>query len=163
MSENQLLFYGTDHPFSNFHPAPIKVEGKEYPTSEHFFQAAKFFKTDPAWAESIRRAGSPGQCARMGRDRAHKILTSWDNIRDEVMRFVLYLKYTQNPDLRKFLEETGDAFLIEDSPVDFYWGWGKDHTGKNRLGKLLMELRGALRNEPVDVNKWQKLPKVIGL
>ena len=143
---NPILFYGTSHPFSNFHPAPFVDEGKEYATSEHYFQAAKFWKTDPAWAEAIRKAPTPGQCAKMGRDRSHKMNPNWDNIRDGVMRVALHYKFTI-PELQKALLDTGDALLIEDSPTDYYWGWGKDHSGKNRLGLLLMEIRTRLQRE----------------
>ena len=29
--------------FSNFYHAPIEIDGKEYPTTEHYFQAMKFY------------------------------------------------------------------------------------------------------------------------
>ena len=47
--------------------------------------------------------------------------------------------------LKELLINTGDAFLIEASPVDSYWGEGKYGTGKNRLGILLMKLRDELK------------------
>ena len=34
--------------------------------------------------------------------------------------------------------------LFENAPSDYYWGCGQTGTGKNRLGRLLMELRAAL-------------------
>jgi predicted NAD-dependent protein-ADP-ribosyltransferase YbiA (DUF1768 family) len=43
--------------------------------------------------------------------------------------------------------DTGTEELIEDSPVDYYWGCGADGSGKNMLGKLLMELREELKGE----------------
>ncbi len=42
---------------------------------------------------------------------------------------------------------TGDEPLLEDSPEDFLWGTGRDGSGQNRLGVLLMELRAQLRGE----------------
>jgi len=136
------LFYRSKHPFSNFYPAPFTVLGKLFPTSEHFFQAAKFWKTDPAWAEAVRLASSPGECAKMGRDRAHPIIPDWDEkYRDPVMRAALQFKFDQHPELQRFLLDTGDAYLIEDAPTDYYWGWGEDHSGQNKLGLMLMELR----------------------
>lgn len=37
-----------------------------------------------------------------------------------------------------------DAVLTEDAPMDRYWGAGKDGGGLNKLGKLLMQVRGEL-------------------
>jgi predicted NAD-dependent protein-ADP-ribosyltransferase YbiA (DUF1768 family) len=45
------------------------------------------------------------------------------------------------------LLSTGNATLIEDSPMDFYWGCGSDGTGKNMLGKILMEYRDILNSD----------------
>jgi predicted NAD-dependent protein-ADP-ribosyltransferase YbiA (DUF1768 family) len=36
---------------------------------------------------------------------------------------------------------------VENSPIDYYWGCGKDGSGKNKLGQILMEVREILRNE----------------
>jgi predicted NAD-dependent protein-ADP-ribosyltransferase YbiA (DUF1768 family) len=37
----------------------------------------------------------------------------------------------------------GSQKLIEDSPTDSYWGCGRDGSGLNMLGVLLMELRAT--------------------
>jgi N-glycosidase YbiA len=42
--------------FSNFAAHPIRLAGKTWPTSEHYFQAQKFAGTDHE--EAIRRARS---------------------------------------------------------------------------------------------------------
>jgi len=39
---------------------------------------------------------------------------------------------------------TGNSILIENNPLDPYWGTGPDGKGKNMTGKLLMELRERL-------------------
>jgi len=150
MPTEPYLFYRSKHPFSNFYPAPFTVSGTQFPTSEHFFQAAKFWKTDPAWAEAVRCAPTPYECARMGRDRAHPILPEWDEkYRDPVMRMALLFKFAQHPELMKELLATGSREIIEDSPTDFYWGWGADHSGQNMLGKMLEERRAFPLFEPL--------------
>jgi ribA/ribD-fused uncharacterized protein len=53
--------------FSNFSPHPVKLKGKTWPTSEHYFQAPKFAGTPDE--EEVRRAKSPMIAARMGRSR----------------------------------------------------------------------------------------------
>ncbi len=53
--------------FSNFARYPIKLKGKVWSTSEHYFQAMKF--TDKAYQEKIRKHLSPMNSARLGRSR----------------------------------------------------------------------------------------------
>jgi len=62
------------------------------------------------------------------------------------MRTALQAKFTQNRNLRKFLLATDDASIIEDSASDFFWGIGRDGSGKNWLGVLLMECREQLQS-----------------
>lgn len=69
--------------------------------------------------------------------------SDWEEIKEEVIKEGLYAKFSQNPDLREKLLNTGDAILHENSPRDKYWGV----RGQDRLGKLLMELREKLKEE----------------
>jgi ribA/ribD-fused uncharacterized protein len=57
----------------------------------------------------------------------------------------LRAKFNQSLELKNRLLETGNALLIEDSLYDYYWGVGRNKTGKNRLGALLMQVREELR------------------
>ena len=55
-----ILFYRPKKPhgeFSNFSPHPIEIDGKVWPTSEHYFQAQKFAGTEQE--ERVRLAKSP--------------------------------------------------------------------------------------------------------
>lgn len=134
--------------FSNFAPFPIEVDGLTWPTSEHYFQAQKHAGT--AYAEQIRRAPTPTDAASLGRDRAHPMRRDWYGVRDDAMRTALRAKFTQHKDLGALLLGTGDAYLVEHTPNDRYWADGGDGRGRNRLGLLLMELRGELRAEAED-------------
>ena len=129
--------------FSNFAPYPIVLHGKRWPTSEHYFQAQKFAGTPHA--EEIRRAKKPRIAADMGRDRKRPLRRDWESIKDNVMLDALRAKFTQHDELRDLLLATGDAELIEHTANDNYWADGGDGSGKNRLGQLLMRLRGELR------------------
>ena len=44
-----------------------------------------------------------------------------------------------------FMDLQEEKELIESSPYDYYWGCGGDGSGKNRLGKILMEVRTFLK------------------
>jgi ribA/ribD-fused uncharacterized protein len=141
-----IRFYRVDDEygcFSNFSPHPVKLKGKVWPTSEHYFQAQKFVGT--AHEEEIRRVKSPMIAARMGRDRKRPLRHDWESVKDEIMFEVVRAKFTQHEELRKILSATGDAEIIEHTGKDSYWGDGGDGSGRNMLGKTLMLVREELR------------------
>jgi ribA/ribD-fused uncharacterized protein len=145
---SKILFYRVREPygeFSNFSPHTVKLNGKRWPTVEHYFQAQKFAGTEHE--NAIRCLSSPMNAARMGRNRKLPLRRDWESVKDNVMREALRAKFTQHPQLQSLLLETGDAVLVEHTTNDGYWADGGDGTGKNRLGILLMELRAALRVE----------------
>lgn len=129
--------------FSNFAPYPIMIEGKTWPTSEHFFQAQKFSGT--SHEEEIRLAKSPMIAAQMGRDRKRPLRPDWETVKDDIMRQALYAKFVQHPSLKEMLLATGEASIVEHTKNDSYWGDGGDGTGLNMLGKILVELREQLQ------------------
>jgi ribA/ribD-fused uncharacterized protein len=57
------------------------------------------------------------------------------------MMQVLIEKARQCSEFRQELIDSGDAELIESSPFDFFWGEGRDGSGRNMLGELLMDVR----------------------
>lgn len=142
-----ISFYSTQGPYgelSNFASYGIEVEGKRYPTTEHYFQAQKF--EDDSYREQIRQARSPMIAARLGRSRKVPLRSDWEEIKLDVMRAALRKKFTTHPALKELLLATGDEELVEDAPGDYFWGCGKDGSGQNWLGKLLMEVREELRH-----------------
>jgi len=142
-----IKFYSTGDEygeFSNFAHFPIRLKGRTWPTTEHYFQAQKFAGTDDAHAEAIRKAGSPMIAARMGRDRKKKLRRDWESVKVSVMREALLAKFEQHPQLRELLLSTADAKLVEHTERDDYWGDGGNGSGRNMLGQLLMEVRRRL-------------------
>ena len=67
-------------------------------------------------------------------------------VKDLVMYEVCLAKFTQHEALRQELLGTGTEILIEDttSSGDAYWGWGRDHLGENKLGRILMAIRSRI-------------------
>jgi ribA/ribD-fused uncharacterized protein len=144
----RILFYRVNEPygeFSNFSAHPFTLNGRNWPTSEHYFQAQKFAGT--AHEEEIRLLSSPMVAARAGRSRQRPLRSDWEVVKDDIMREALKAKFTQHPDLKALLLSTEDAVLVEHTRNDSYWADAGDGSGKNRLGELLMELREQLRNE----------------
>ena len=144
----RVYFYSTrgEHGcFSNFYRHPIHVDGKRWPTSEHYFQAQKFAGTPHE--EAVRLCKTPRQAADMGRSRKLPLRRDWESVKDEVMYAAVRAKFTQHTDLREILLFTGTALLVEHTENDDYWGDGGDGSGRNMLGRILMEVREQLRTE----------------
>jgi len=144
-SESTIRFYRVGEPFgefSNFALYSISLGKRRWPTVEHYFQAQKF--QDKTHQEAIRKAKKPSIAARMGRDRKKRLRRDWESAKVGVMREAILAKFTQHAELRELLISTGDAKIVEHTERDSYWGDGGDGSGKNMLGRLLMELRQRL-------------------
>jgi ribA/ribD-fused uncharacterized protein len=125
---------------SNYFRWRIRLDGRDWDTVEHFYQAAKF-AGQADWAERIRLSPTPDAAKSLARDHRCHWRPDWDAaVKEEVMRRALEAKFA-SPLLLRELLSTGDAKLVEDSPTDRFWGQSPDGKGLNRLGELLMELR----------------------
>ncbi|EQA5670572.1 NADAR family protein [Cronobacter malonaticus] len=141
----KIYFYRVNEPygvFSNFHSTGFSVSEIWWPTVEHYFQAQKFH--DVILREKIRSLTSPMEAAKVGRSRNYPLREDWELIKDDVMRFAVLKKFSQNDEAKNILLSTGGAELIEHTKNDRYWADGGDGTGKNMLGKILMETRSVL-------------------
>lgn len=136
-----IKFY-TDkyYTFDNFSAHAVEYDGKIYPTSEHAYQAAKF--QDSHIREAIRSARSPLQAKELANSKFKDSRDpEWENKKVDVMETVLRAKLAQHPEVAAALKQTGNNEMMEDSPVDYFWGIGAEGTGQNMLGKLWMKLR----------------------
>ncbi len=144
---HEIRFYSTRGEYgclSNFYRASLRLDGKTWPTSEHYFQAQKFAGSEHE--EAIRQARTPAEAARLGRSRKHPLRRDWESVKEAVMYRAVLAKFTQHDDLREILLGTGDAVLIEHTDNDSYWGDSGDGSGRNRLGHVLMRVRAELRD-----------------
>lgn len=162
-----IKFYGKSNPnysfLSNFHTAIFELQGHQWASVEHFYQAMK--STDPEVQAEIRAtplasfAKKLGQVCKVrddwehpvGTEHMHALFTDQHGIvvhtvKDHFMFQGLTAKFTQRKELRDALLLTGDHELVEDSPTDTYWGIGKDGTGQNKLGRMLQLVRSRLPN-----------------
>jgi ribA/ribD-fused uncharacterized protein len=136
-----IKFYTPEfYVFNNFSAHAIEVGGRLYPTSEHAYQAAKC--TDPQGREEIRNARSPLQAKKLANGLYQAARDpDWETRKVAVLEAILRAKVSQHPEAREALRRSGDEELIEDSPVDYFWGEGADGSGQNMLGKLWMKIR----------------------
>ncbi len=134
-------FQGAFRFLSNFWPAAVTLDGVEYPSVEHAYQAAKFAKTSQVRV-AILGAPTPSAAKRIGR--RYPARGGWEDDKLAVMLDLVRQKF-RDADLRGRLLGTGDAELIEGN----WWGdrfWGVSRgAGENNLGKILMRVRGEIR------------------
>lgn len=124
---------------SNYYPAPIKMWNMKFLCSEAAFQAAKFLEKPEI---IVRFTSLEGHDAfELAQSLSHQQRGDWYQVREKIMLEVLRAKFEQHPELTELLMATGDAYLVEHSDRDPFWTDGGDGKGKNRLGKLLMQLR----------------------
>lgn len=135
-----ISFQGKYRFLSNFYPALVKLNGTDYRTVEHAFQAAKSMKVrDRA---KIINAQSPGEAKRLGR--TFVLRADWEKIKVATMQKLVLEKFTRHPQLKEKLLATGDAELIEGNWWhDTFWGVCNGE-GRNELGKILMKVRTQL-------------------
>lgn len=136
-----IYFYGPRSPFSNFSNHGFVLDGYYWPTSEHYFQAQKFMPHSLEHFHMVRLAKNAREAANFGRDRRFPLRSNWDRVKDIVMKRALVAKFTQNAHIGEILLSTGSKKLVDDSMTDYYWGIGRNKTGLNRLGELLMQVR----------------------
>lgn len=142
----KILEFNEEYSFlSNFYPSPIKFEDIVYPTVEHYYQAQK--SDDINVRKAIADLNAPNRAKSAGR--RIKIKDNWGNIKIDIMRTGINLKFDQNLELANKLINTYPLEIIEGNfHGDIFWGVSlKINEGYNWLGKLLMEKRKELMNE----------------
>jgi len=140
---NPVLFYGGQHyMFSNFSAFRVIWRGRDWMTSEHAYQAAKFL--EPEMQDLIAGATSAHDAKKLGRKHDDLKRSDWPEVKLSIMEEILRAKLAQHPFIKERLLETIGKDMIEDSPKDSFWGRGPDHHGENHLGQLWMKLRNEL-------------------
>lgn len=143
--------------FSQWYPSPFEVEGRRYPTAEHYMMSekARLFGDEAAFGR-ILAAGHPGAAKKAGREVSGFVEATWHEHRFDIVVRGNVAKFTQNRELRDYLINTGSRILAEASPRDRVWGIGlaaddpraeqpDAWPGLNLLGFALMRVRDELR------------------
>ena len=140
-----IKFYKSNDPYgflNNFYRSRFFLYHHWWNWVEAPYQAMKTMDVEAY--DKIRLATTPREARDIGQ--TVPIHDSWEEIKIQVMYDCCLAKFTQNQDLMDKLMGTGEEELIEDSPVDSFWGCGADGKGQNHLGKVLMRVRKDLRN-----------------
>lgn len=127
---------------SNFYESPIIYNGILYRSVEYAYQCAKVISKEDH--ELIRLEFTPGRAKRLANMLTKR--NDWEDIKLNVMKDLLRLKFTSDENLKQKLIETREFLLIEENQwKDTFWGIYKGE-GNNHLGILLMDLREELSN-----------------
>jgi ribA/ribD-fused uncharacterized protein len=133
--------------FSNFSSFAVEWKGKIWQTSEHAYQAAHFFDTAPEIVEEIYNAKSAHEAYEIANNNTEKEPKDWEEKKVNIMEDIVRAKLKQNPYVMHKLIQTEDKYIVEDSPKDDCWGWGRNRDGRNELGKIWMKLRDEIDRE----------------
>jgi ribA/ribD-fused uncharacterized protein len=156
--ETETLYLFWEHQFGQWSKRDmVDLDGTVYNCCEQFMMAKKalLFKDQSLFAK-ILATPSPKEQKQLGREVANFDAPIWDRNKFAIVWMANFLKFSQHPDLKERLLNTGDKILAEASPVDLIWGIGfaaKDDEaldpaqwrGQNLLGEVLMSVRDALR------------------
>lgn len=169
-SETSIFFWReTEDPYGflcQWFPAALEADTKSgngkrisYPTAEHYMMHQKaLIYSDEAMATKILATKSPAEAKYLAREVNISIDKGkrWEKQKYDVVERGIFLKFSQNPDLKRRLLETGERELVEASPSDRVWGIGfpadvaeeyRDEWGMNLLGQALMSVREQLREQ----------------
>jgi N-glycosidase YbiA len=118
------------------------IDGKEWQSVEHYYQAMKF--VDEEWQDAVRRAGSALHARKIAKSWGARVRRDWRTEKMKVMGKALEAKFTQNMDLQEKLLNTNDSLLAHIVSSDLYWGVNHDGEGANFLGEMLELIRQGL-------------------
>ncbi len=129
----------------------LHVQGARIYTSEALYQACRFPHL-PEVQRLIIGQASPMTAKMKSKPYRKESRPDWDRVRVRIMRWCLRVKVAQNWEkFSDLLLRTGDRPIVEESRKDDFWGakpvdkWTL--VGMNVLGRLLMELREAVRSQ----------------
>lgn len=144
---------------SQWFKSTFTENGLSFNTAEQYmmYHKAMLFN-DQENAEKIRATSDPKKQKAFGRLVKNFDPAVWDEHKLNIVTQGNYLKFTQNPALKRDLLATGDKLLVEASPVDKVWGVGlhydddlildeKNWKGENLLGVALMNTRARIKEE----------------
>lgn len=145
-TDEAVYFYENDfYPLSNFSAFTLRWHGQLFFTSEHAYHWEKF-PHSPSLRSRIEQAPSAHEAFKLAGTYADYQRPDWADVRVGIMRTILWAKYDQHEYVRRKLMASGDRELVEDSWRDAFWGIGPNRDGENKMGRLWMEIRDAVRD-----------------
>jgi ribA/ribD-fused uncharacterized protein len=157
--EDELFFFSSKSPLSNYHPSLFKKDGIVFHNGEQFIQQRKAVNFgDQKVAQDILKESNPYKCKELGKTVTGFTRNRWEEMAPEIASECHRLKFTQHHDSRDYLLSTGDLDLHEAAPHDSLWGIGfgmndvdllkrKNEWGIDIQGTSLMRRRRLIKEE----------------
>jgi ribA/ribD-fused uncharacterized protein len=133
------------HPLASYAKSGFELDGFEWPSVEHYYQAMKFDDAD--YREQIRQAPHPADAAKLGKSKKHQRRKDWKKNSVTYMTRATYIKCRTHTEVAQTLLDSGNREIKDLSQYDYFWGSGRDMRGDNAFGKMLMGIRKKLREE----------------
>ena len=159
--DEMICFHNPDEPYgflSNWYPSRFEVGGVGYSSLEQYMMHMKaLLFGDAVTAGKVLATDDPGEIKALGREVAPFDSTVWAGRSQIIVYRGLLAKFSQDEQLARMLDETGDAMLVECAFHDRTWACGRTMDdperfdmakwrGRNLLGFALMETRSQLRS-----------------
>lgn len=150
------LFFTKNSPLSNFYPCQIELDGVTYSCVEQYLWSHKAFVAgDRSAFDAIMDSSNPAEQKAIGRNITLD-KEKWDETMYDAMNRAVRAKFHQNSELAEFLCNVESTVIAEANGNDKVWGCGfsmfnpkafkqAEWTGKNKLGKILVDVRELLK------------------
>ena len=145
---------------ANYSNHGFSIDGIYYKTVEHYYQAMKFDNDEIK--KKIINAATPKEASNIGRDRNNIRIKDFKDYKIDVMHNGILEKFRQNRDIAYKLIETRNKDIVEATIDEYFWGIGKDKTGENNIGKIIVEVRERIKKEILNsiIHKTKELDEV---
>ncbi len=153
-------FLGNTYPIPVVYVNPNTKEELQFSSVEAAFQSAKFIRTPEVQREFVSLNGDEAFDKAQELGKRSEIFSDedkaeWRKRNGAVLQGLLQTKF-ENPEMRTLLLSTGNAWIVEHMPShheDGFYGDNGNGTGRNRMGRLLMEERARIRGEAITHNE----------
>uniref|UniRef100_A0A914N2H3 NADAR domain-containing protein n=2 Tax=Meloidogyne incognita TaxID=6306 RepID=A0A914N2H3_MELIC len=157
-SNNLVCFHGKGHFLSTLYPVKINVDGHDYPSVEHYYQACKIFSlVGPDQAQLLRNVLDTLKVKQKAKDilRNYRVnnqkVEHWKNTTGLlVLLHGIRFKFTQNQEMRDKLLATGDALLCQAYDRDAFYAVGMT---EEKLREWARENEGKILKFPSDLDE----------
>lgn len=136
---NVICFHNNDEEngyLSNWYPSKFTLDGVTFSSMEQYMMYRKALSFgDNKIAAQILATDNVAEIKALGRLVSGYDESLWNGIRQIVIYEGLFAKFSQNPELKEQLKNTGKAFLAECAVNDRIWGIGLSMRDPNRLDR----------------------------
>ncbi|CAD6188602.1 unnamed protein product [Caenorhabditis auriculariae] len=134
--ENIVCYNGQSHFLSSLFSSPISIDGHEYTSVEHYYQACKLFTlAGQDVAAQTKTAKTPFEVKKLAKRLLQNAVQSekideWKRTEAfTVLKHATYQKFAQNQELKDKLLETGNKILVHSYGGDTHFAAGEDQKG----------------------------------